>query len=117
MIRSEKHIIAISLIEGQIASFKHEQENMFIAGERKGVIAIQNKIDQLLGSLIALNELSVTKPLRKNNIKRLRAVIERKHKKEIRQNNNVINFDTMWHDNKQCAIVPLELMKHFELEI
>ena len=111
MKRTETHIIAIELIKNKIASLKHDQESQFIAGEHDMVNKTQNIINKLTTSLVSLNELSVTHPLR--NINKLREKINKRNIKE----EGSVSFDTMWHGNQKCAIVPLMIMKHLELEI
>lgn len=119
MRKSEKHILAIEILHNQIKSLKHEQESMFMVKEHKQVNELQDEIDRITSSIVALNELSVSKPLR--NIQKLRKQVEKRNEKREREKDKdstqVISFDTMWHDNQSCAIVPLEIMKYLELEI
>lgn len=114
MKRTDKHSLAIKLILNQIDSYKHEQESQFLAGESNMVNNTQDVINQLTSSLIALNELSITKPLR--SITKLRKAVEKKNRdiereKEKRENDGSITFDTMWNDNQVCAIVPLRILE------
>jgi len=109
--KSNKHVKAVDLIRDQIMSLRHEQESMFIAGERDLVNQTQDIINQLTSSMIALNELSVNKPLR--NIKKLREeVINRQYRKD-----GAVSFDTMWHNNQVCAIIPTRILENSTLDI
>ena len=111
MKRTTRHTRAIEIIHNQIDSLKHEQEGMFIAGEPDIVNNIQDIINQLTSSVIALNELSITKPLR--NIKKLRDIIGFRKIKQERS----VTFDTIWHNYQVCAIVPTRILEKTNLEL